>query len=46
MRARLRAEVPRTHLLAFSRWICVRGRFAEIAGAQRLAAVTLTRPGG
>jgi methyltransferase (TIGR00027 family) len=27
--ARLRAEVPRTHLLAFSRWICVRARYAE-----------------
>ena len=27
--ARLRAEVPHTHLLAFSRWMCVRARFAE-----------------
>src|ERR1700759_1834404 len=26
---RLRAEVPRHHLLAFSRWMCVRARFAE-----------------
>jgi methyltransferase (TIGR00027 family) len=26
---RLRAEVPRPHLLAFSRWMCVRARFAE-----------------
>jgi methyltransferase (TIGR00027 family) len=26
---RLRAEVPRLHLLAFSRWMCVRARFAE-----------------
>ena len=35
--ARLRAEVPRTHLLAFSRWICVRGRFAEDAVEQAVA---------
>jgi methyltransferase (TIGR00027 family) len=26
---RLRAEVPRPHLLAFSRWMCVRARFPE-----------------
>jgi methyltransferase (TIGR00027 family) len=26
---RLRAEVPRPYLLAFSRWICVRARFPE-----------------
>jgi methyltransferase (TIGR00027 family) len=26
---RLRAEVPRPHLLAFSRWMCVRARFTE-----------------
>jgi methyltransferase (TIGR00027 family) len=26
---RLRAEVPRPHLLAFSRWVCVRTRFPE-----------------
>jgi methyltransferase (TIGR00027 family) len=26
---RLRAEVPRPHLLAFSRWVCVRTRFTE-----------------
>jgi methyltransferase (TIGR00027 family) len=25
----LRAEVPRPHLLAFSRWVCVRARFLE-----------------
>jgi methyltransferase (TIGR00027 family) len=27
--ARLRAEVPRPYLLAFSRWVCVRARFPE-----------------
>ena len=26
---RLQAEFPRPHLLAFSRWVCVRARFAE-----------------
>jgi methyltransferase (TIGR00027 family) len=26
---RLRAELPRAYLLAFSRWVCVRARFAE-----------------
>src|SRR5215468_6333880 len=26
---RLRAEVPRPYLLAFSRWMCVRARFTE-----------------
>ena len=26
---RLRAEVPRPYLRAFSRWMCVRARFAE-----------------
>jgi methyltransferase (TIGR00027 family) len=26
---RLRAEVPRPHLMAFSRWVCVRARFPE-----------------
>ena len=26
---RLRAEVPRSYLLAFSRWMCVRARFTE-----------------
>jgi len=26
---RLRAEVPRPHLLAFIRWVCVRARFVE-----------------
>ena len=35
--ARLRAEVPRTHLLAFSRWICVRARYAEDAVEQAAA---------
>jgi methyltransferase (TIGR00027 family) len=29
LRERLRAELPRSHLLAFSRWVCVRARFAE-----------------
>ena len=26
---RLHAELPRPYLLAFSRWVCVRTRFAE-----------------
>jgi O-methyltransferase involved in polyketide biosynthesis len=26
---RLRAEVPRPYLLAFSRWVCIRARFPE-----------------
>ncbi|MGN6682021.1 MAG: class I SAM-dependent methyltransferase [Streptosporangiaceae bacterium] len=29
LREQLRAELPRSHLLAFSRWVCVRARFAE-----------------
>jgi methyltransferase (TIGR00027 family) len=35
--ARLRAEVPGPHLLAFSRWICVRTRFAEDLVEQAVA---------
>ena len=37
---RLRADVPRPHLLAFSRWMCVRARFPEDIVEQ--AAVTGT----
>lgn len=29
IRERLLAELPRTHLMAFSRWMCVRARFPE-----------------
>jgi methyltransferase (TIGR00027 family) len=34
---RLRADVPRSFLLAFSRWMCVRARFAEDAAEQAAA---------
>jgi methyltransferase (TIGR00027 family) len=34
---RLRAEVPRPHLLAFSRWVCVRARFPEDLVEQSVA---------
>ncbi len=34
---RLRAELPRSHLQAFSRWVCVRGRFAEDIVEQAVA---------
>lgn len=34
---RLRAKAPRPYLLAFSRWMCVRARFAEDA-VERAAA--------
>src|SRR5690349_6054225 len=34
----LRAEVPRDHLLAFSRWMCVRARFVEDIVEQTAAA--------
>lgn len=37
---RLRAEVPRPHLLAFSRWMCVRARFSEDIAEQAAAAGT------
>jgi len=37
LRARLRAEVPGPHLLAFCRWVCVRARFLEDI-AERAAA--------
>jgi methyltransferase (TIGR00027 family) len=37
MLERLRAEVPRAHLLAFSRWMCVRARFAEDIVEQAVA---------
>jgi len=29
LRRRLQAQVPRSHLLAFCRWVCVRSRYAE-----------------
>ncbi len=35
---RLRAEVPRPYLLAFSRWVCVRTRFPEDLVEQSVAA--------
>ena len=34
---RLRAEVPRPYLLAFSRWVCVRARFPEDLVEQSVA---------
>src|SRR5215471_9519739 len=34
---RLRAEVPRPSLLAFSRWVCVRARFPEDLVEQAVA---------
>src|SRR5215467_12312773 len=34
---RLRAEVPAPHLLAFSRWMCVRARFTEDIVEQAVA---------
>jgi methyltransferase (TIGR00027 family) len=34
---RLRAEVPGSHLLAFSRWMCVRARFPEDIAEQAAA---------
>jgi len=37
---RLRAEVPRPYLLAFSRWVCVRARFPEDVVAHAAAALT------
>jgi methyltransferase (TIGR00027 family) len=37
---RLRAEVPRPHLLAFSRWMCVRARFPEDIAEQAAATGT------
>ena len=37
---RLRAEVPRPYLLAFSRWMCVRARFAEDIVEQAVAGGT------
>ena len=37
---RLRAEVPGPHLLAFSRWMCVRARFAEDIVEQAVAGGT------
>jgi len=37
---RLRADVPRPHLLAFSRWMCVRARFPEDIAEQAAAAGT------
>jgi Leucine carboxyl methyltransferase len=36
----LRAEVPRPYLLAFSRWMCARARFAEDIVEQAVAAGT------
>ena len=26
---RLRTELPRSHVVAFSRWVCIRSRFTE-----------------
>jgi len=37
---RLRAGVPRSHLLAFSRWVCARARFTEDVVEQAAAAGT------
>jgi methyltransferase (TIGR00027 family) len=37
---RLRAEVPRPYLLAFSRWMCVRARFPEDIAEQAAASGT------
>src|SRR6516165_9582026 len=37
---RLRAELPRPYLLAFSRWVCVRARFAEDVVEQAAASGT------
>jgi methyltransferase (TIGR00027 family) len=37
---RLRAEVPRPHLVAFSRWMCVRARFPEDIAGQAAATGT------
>jgi methyltransferase (TIGR00027 family) len=39
-RQRLRTELPRLFVLAFSRWVCVRARFAEDIVEQAAAAGT------